>query len=193
MAFVVTSFRFLLGFVFLLASVPKLLAPHEFRFALRNYGLLPQRLVGPAAVLIPLVELLCATFLLLGVGVPIAAAFVGCLLALFSAAVAINLIRGKQFDCGCAGLVAPRRISWRMILRNGLLAAVAVWLAVRPPRGASILVAPWPSRTAGTLSPESVGAVATGVGLGVLLVSLVITTVRLEIAARRFALSGGGS
>jgi hypothetical protein len=51
------------------------------------------------------------------------------LLGLYAAAIAINLLRGRRhIDCGCSfGLsqAAAAELSWWLVLRNGVLAALA--------------------------------------------------------------------
>ncbi len=59
------------------------------------------------------------------------------LFAVFVAAIGYNLIRGRQFDCGCGG-AEKRPISWQLVLRDVALAACAVAVAVGPSAALSI-------------------------------------------------------
>lgn len=63
---------------------------------------------------------------------PVAAAL-ALLLAVFAGAIAINLLRGREIDCGCFGFGVRRRIGWDAVVRNVVLALLAVGLATRPP------------------------------------------------------------
>jgi uncharacterized membrane protein YphA (DoxX/SURF4 family) len=127
------SFRFILAFVFLTAAVPKLSGRREFERAVANYALLPPGVVRPVAAWLPRLELAGAVALLVGiVVVPIAIALCVLLVA-FAFAVAINLLRGRLFDCGCFSSVAPRRIGWPLVGADLGLAGMAATVALADP------------------------------------------------------------
>jgi hypothetical protein len=110
----------------------------HFRYDFEGYGLLPQALVSPAALLFVLSELAAALFLpfgatraagaLLGVSVVVAA----------TAAVVINLLRGRVVACGCGGLSGGQDISVLMVFRNLLLVVVLLAAAGSVPGAAGI-------------------------------------------------------
>ncbi|MBA3736105.1 MAG: hypothetical protein H0W90_13075 [Actinobacteria bacterium] len=125
--------RFFLGLLFLTTSLPKLAAPDDFRRALRNYQLLPFRLVRPVAKWLPRFELALALALLIGVVTPITASFAAAALLVFSAAVAINLASGRTIECGCFSGSSPRQITWQFVMGDIGLAVAAIAIAVRPP------------------------------------------------------------
>lgn len=122
--------RYILAFVFLSASVPKLLARADFETALANYGLLPSRLVAPAAMWLPRAELGLAAALFAGVALTAVGLTAAGLLLLFAGAISVNLVRGRRIDCGCSGLTARKTISWMAVLRNASLAVVTASIAV---------------------------------------------------------------
>lgn len=187
MALAVTGLRFLVGFVFLTASVPKLIARRDFKLAVGNYRLLPRSLVGPVAALLPALELACAAALLAGAALPVVAVCVALLLTAFSAAAAVNLIRGRKIDCGCAGLGAPRRIGWLLVARNVILIVASALIAVAPPKSASSVVVHWPTAASGSPTSGEVGAVAMTAALAVLIVSVLTEAIRLRAAAQGFS------
>jgi uncharacterized membrane protein YphA (DoxX/SURF4 family) len=125
--------RFFLGLVFLTASLPKLAAPDDFRRALRNYQLLPFRLVRPVATWLPRLELVLAVGLLAGVATPAIASLAATALFVFSAAVAVNLARGRKIECGCFSSSAPRQIAWPLVARDLVLAVAAAGVAIESP------------------------------------------------------------
>jgi uncharacterized membrane protein YphA (DoxX/SURF4 family) len=133
--------RFILAFIFIRAGITKLSDLADFRTAVTNYQILPDRLTGAAALAVPAVEVGAGTLLVLGVLPGITAACLAALLVTFSVAIIINLARGRVFDCGCGG-TAPRTISWRHVAVNALLAAGAVALALAPPPGPGLLAGP---------------------------------------------------
>jgi uncharacterized membrane protein YphA (DoxX/SURF4 family) len=118
-------FRFGLAVVFLLSGLAKLPRRAEFTSAVRNYELVPDRVGALVGRLLPPVELAAGALLALGLGVRPVAALLGAFLVVFSSAVAVNLLRGRTIDCGCFGPVAERRITWRTVARNLVLAGAA--------------------------------------------------------------------
>jgi hypothetical protein len=93
-----------LGTVLLLGAGTKLCDLALFRAALDNYRLLPAAALGPAALLLPLWELLAGALLLPTATRSGGATLALGLLALVTAAVIINLLRGRErIDCGCGG------------------------------------------------------------------------------------------
>jgi uncharacterized membrane protein YphA (DoxX/SURF4 family) len=118
-------FRFGLAVVFLLSGLAKLPRRAEFTSAVRNYQLVPDRVGALVGRLLPPVEVAAGALLALGLGIRPVAALLGVFLIVFSAAVAINLLRGRIIDCGCFGPVAERRITWWTVARNLLLTGAA--------------------------------------------------------------------
>lgn len=107
-----------------------------FAATIADYRILPGRLV-PAAPLGLVAGELAAAGLLLGSAV---AAPALTLLGAYSAAVAVNLMRGRHhIDCGCFGPAGRRTLSARLLARNAVLALAA--LAVMAPVGARSLTA----------------------------------------------------
>jgi hypothetical protein len=132
------TLRTALALLFGTAAAHKLADRPRFRAILADYRLLPESLVGPAAMLVAAAELVVAVLLIAprgGAG-PIAAAAV---LALYGAAIAINLGRGRRhIDCGCAGPAASRPLSGWLVARNAVLAGVAL-IALLPVRTRPLL------------------------------------------------------
>jgi uncharacterized membrane protein YphA (DoxX/SURF4 family) len=113
----------LLASIFAAAAVGKLRALDRFEGVVRNYRLLPDRLVRPAVHGLPLVELAAAAALILPATRPLAAVVLILLLLVFAAAMAVNLRRGRDdIDCGCHLGLLKQRISWALVARNLLLA-----------------------------------------------------------------------
>jgi hypothetical protein len=125
--------RLFLGLVFLTSSLPKLAAPADFRRALRNYQLLPLRLVRPVATWLPRAELALALALLVGIATPLTATLAAAALLVFSGAVVINLARGRKIECGCFSGSSPREITWRLVLQDVILAGSAIGVATGAP------------------------------------------------------------
>lgn len=120
--------RLALGTVWSVAAVSKLRQPRLVRQSVVDFGLLPDRTAGVVGMALPGVELLLGVLLLVGQWVVPAALCSLVLLTLFSGAIAINLARGRRFECRCFGQFGHSRISWRSVARNCLLMAPAALL-----------------------------------------------------------------
>jgi hypothetical protein len=122
------------------AAAQKCWAWSEWPGVLRNFRLLPEAVVGVAAVAVPAAEFASAAALLwppLRAGGAIGAAL---LLLLFAAALGQNLRRGRtRIDCGCFGSRLSQGISRWMVVRNLALAGLAASLLL--PSGARALTA----------------------------------------------------
>ena len=111
-----------LAVVFALALGHKLRGYARFRASLQAYGIVPELLLGIVTPLIVGIEVLALLLLLLPVTSGSLLAF--SLLGTYTAAIAINLARGRSYiDCGCGDLPTPLS-SW-LLLRNGLLMVLA--------------------------------------------------------------------
>jgi hypothetical protein len=124
--------RALLAFVLLRAAWHKGRDLAAFGRVLADYALLPRSVVPIAGPALAAAEAATAVALLLpATAVPAARASAG-LLALYSAAVAINLARGRPLeDCGCGGPAGARPPGGGLLVRNGLLIGLAA-LAAAP-------------------------------------------------------------
>lgn len=93
--------RVILGTVFIYASLDKIMNPEAFAAIIFNYKILPQALVGPAAVCLPWVELFFGFLLITGRLGFASALVLSTLLLVFATAIGFNLARGLDFQCGC--------------------------------------------------------------------------------------------
>lgn len=115
------------------AATHKVRAPARFARQLADYQLLPDSLVRPVARLVPLLELAIAFALLLPVSRGWAALSAASLLALYAAAIGINLWRGRRdIDCGCAGPDQAQPLRPVLLLRNSVLVVLALLASVTP-------------------------------------------------------------
>lgn len=93
--------RWLLGAVFIYASYHKMIAPAQFAKIIYGYYLFPESTINLIAIVLPFLEFFCGASLILGIYPRSAALIINALLLMFIVAISINLIRGKEFDCGC--------------------------------------------------------------------------------------------
>ena len=139
--FTVVVFRIALACVFLRACAHKIVFPHDFAEAIFRYQLVPHGLINVAAVFLPWLELVTAVALLSGRRyVPAAAVITLGMLALFTAAIGVNLVRGIDVGCGCftsspdAEGIGPKDIGKNIIMMA--LAAAVLWYGLLMPRTA---------------------------------------------------------
>jgi uncharacterized membrane protein YphA (DoxX/SURF4 family) len=93
--------RLILGAVFVIASVDKILHPAAFAKVIYNYQLLPDVLINLTAIILPWLELLLGILLIWGLWLPGAALLANLLLLVFFGALLFNVARGLDVHCGC--------------------------------------------------------------------------------------------
>ncbi len=120
--------RAVVGLVFLLAGVSKGLDTNAFAAEISAYQIVPAPLVQPMAIALPLLEILIAVYVLIGLAQRWAAAAAGTLLVIFIGAMASALARGLTLDCGCFGN-ALGLSALRETVSAGSIARDALWLA----------------------------------------------------------------
>jgi hypothetical protein len=107
------------------ALLHKLTARTEFEASLAEYRILPARWSAAATMLIGLLEAVAIVAIILPVWRESGAVLAAALFVLYSAAMAVNLLRGRDhIDCGCGGDGQP--LSWFLVGRNLLLVAGCV-------------------------------------------------------------------
>lgn len=129
-----------LALLFAAAAAHKLRDLPAFRVALGDYQLVPWALTGLVAPGLAAAETAAAALLLSPAARPWGFAAAAALLALYSAAIAVNLVRGRRdIDCGCFGPALHVGLGGGLLTRNAALlaAAGAGFLPVAPrPLGA---------------------------------------------------------
>ena len=130
-----TALRVGLGLLFVLASLDKIVHPALFAQAVANYGILPESLVNPAAILLPWVEAVAGLALVCGVFTRGAALVVASLVLAFCGALAANLARGVDVACGCFTVdpLAAPDMRWYALRDGGilLLSLAVLWRTLR--------------------------------------------------------------
>lgn len=151
------------GLVVLFASA----AAHKLRdrvaFAgiLAAYRVVPPAAVPPAAVAVAVAEVAVAVALALGSALGPAGAVM--LVATYSLAIGVNLLRGRRtIDCGCGALGARQPISEWLLARNALLAAAALALVPTPVAARPLAWVDWVSVAGGVAVAALVWTAAHG-------------------------------
>jgi uncharacterized membrane protein YphA (DoxX/SURF4 family) len=165
------AIRWTLALIFARAGITKLARVEETAEAINRYDLLPGWAGEPLARVLPIVEVSLSLALALGAFPVVVGSTAGVLLAAFASAMALNLARGRSFDCGC-GHGAPRPISWRLVGRDVILTALAFGCALGPQ---ALSVSPGLLRSAGQLPTSRLVPIP----MTVMLVAIVLRVARL--------------
>lgn len=96
-----------LGALFIYSGSIKLIDPQRFAVIVSGFGLLPDALVFPVALFLPMMEVLTGIGLALGLRGSLAA-LTG-LLVLFMAVLVYGIHLGLDIDCGCFGPEDPEQ------------------------------------------------------------------------------------
>jgi len=127
--------RLAIGGLFVYSSWGKLQDPALFADTVSRYDMLPGRLLGFFAAVMPAAELVAGAALAFLPWRREAAVAVCVLLAMFLIALVQALARGLDISCGCFGVdesdTGARGLA-KAILRDVALLAPALWLALRP-------------------------------------------------------------
>jgi uncharacterized membrane protein YphA (DoxX/SURF4 family) len=115
--------------LFLAACIAKIRNPELFALAVHRYRILPGEWVNVVAIVMPWIELttglavLAAPARLRAAG----ALIITGMLAVFTVAISLNLLRGIEASCGCFSTRADAAVSdgWNLV-RNGAL----IWLSL---------------------------------------------------------------
>ncbi len=132
MATALLAGRVLLAAVFSAAGTGKLLDRDGSRSALADFGV-PARLVGVAALALPLAELAIAAALVLAPSALAGAIAASVLLLAFTIAIANALVHDRAPDCHCFGQIHSAPAGIGTLARNGFLLLVALFVSLRGP------------------------------------------------------------
>jgi uncharacterized membrane protein YphA (DoxX/SURF4 family) len=116
-----------IGVVFAWAALAKLGDLRAFADQIHNFRLVPIFAENLLAFSLPWIELMAALALLLNFRPRSGALVVTSLLAVFTVAVVVAMIRGLDFECGCFGTADGSRVGAFKVVQNlGLLALGAI-------------------------------------------------------------------
>jgi uncharacterized membrane protein YphA (DoxX/SURF4 family) len=93
--------RVALGLVFILASIDKIQNPDEFAKAIAYYRLLPYEFIHGIAIVLPWMEIVTGSLLLLGIWTRANALLASSMLLVFIFAIGQALWRYLDISCGC--------------------------------------------------------------------------------------------
>ena len=97
--------RWVLGGIFIYSGAAPLLAPRIFSVLIEAYGLVPDMLLMPVALILPVLEVVAGVALLFDIRGSLAV--IAGLLLLFIAILGYGIRMGLDVDCGCFGPEEP--------------------------------------------------------------------------------------
>jgi uncharacterized membrane protein YphA (DoxX/SURF4 family) len=114
--------KFCLGFVFVVASIGKIIDPQQFARDVYSYVLLPNAVVPLFAAIVPWIEFFAGILLMFDI-TPKSNSLIICgLLIAFIIAIAIDVARGIEISCGCFDFLFPEeKIGITTIIRDLIL------------------------------------------------------------------------
>jgi uncharacterized membrane protein YphA (DoxX/SURF4 family) len=97
----VALLRIALGVVFIAASLDKIMNPQNFAVNIANYRLIPYQWINVVAIILPWVEIITGSLLVMGIWTGANALLGSGLLFVFSIAILQALFRNLDISCGC--------------------------------------------------------------------------------------------
>ena len=124
---VVRGSQIAIGVVFAWSGLAKLGDLHGFADQVHNFRMVPIFAENLVALSLPWIELVAALALILGIRARAGAVLVTGMLAVFTVAIIVALIRGLDIECGCFGTSDASRVGLVKIAENlGML--VVGWI-----------------------------------------------------------------
>ncbi|MBN1540616.1 DoxX family membrane protein [candidate division KSB1 bacterium] len=121
------AIRWILGLVFIIAGVPKIIDPAGFAVAVDNYRLLPYFIVVVMALVLPWLEVFIGLALISGRLWRGGALLTIGLYGVFIIAIGSAMMRGLDIDCGCFS-TGEHDANFRRIIEDVILMAGALWI-----------------------------------------------------------------
>ncbi|MFC1688890.1 MauE/DoxX family redox-associated membrane protein [Pseudomonadota bacterium] len=127
---IVKTISVALGVLLIGAAWHKLSAVKVFAAVLEDYRLLPAFAIPVIARLLPVLEIGLGVAWISGFALSVVAPVTAALLGVFTAAIAVNILRGRvHISCGCGlggAATENQPLSWVLVLRNLFLIAVSL-------------------------------------------------------------------
>ncbi len=116
--YTIAILRIYLALFFILSGIVKINDLQGFAESIENYKILPFYLINITAIVIPWIEVVAGSLLLLGISIKESSIVILFLLLIFSTAIIIAMAKGLNINCGCQGAVYAQRIGMAKLFEN---------------------------------------------------------------------------
>lgn len=129
-----TSFYFLLrlilGGIFIFSGTVKLADTYKFAEIIYEYGILPDYLINPAAVGLPLFEIIAGLGLVFNIKYSLESITI--MLIMFIGVLWFGILKDLNIDCGCfsADEISEQGSLWRALYRDLVFMAISMFLFI---------------------------------------------------------------
>jgi putative oxidoreductase len=120
--------RIALGALFIFAGATKAYDPGTFAIEIERYNLVPWMPAALASIYLPWLEIILGVLLIVKRFERGALLLIGCLLLVFTFALASATVRGLGIDCGCFGKAFAATGTIFPLVRNVVLLVLTVFL-----------------------------------------------------------------
>jgi putative oxidoreductase len=120
--------RIALGALFIFAGVTKAYDPGAFAIEIQRYNLVPWMPAALTSVYLPWLEIILGVLLIIRKFEQATLLLIGCLLLVFTFALASATFRGLGIDCGCFGKAFAATGTIFPLVRNVVLLGLTVFL-----------------------------------------------------------------
>ena len=124
------ALQLILAGVFLYSAYAKITDLFTFGEILRSYGIVPEALIKPLAMIFPLAELLFGIGLLIPQTARISAVVIGLMSVFFMIALLANWGTVLPYGCGCFGPSEAKPVGWLDVGKDVLFLAMAAAIYV---------------------------------------------------------------
>ena len=129
--------RIILGVILVYASIDKIVHPAEFAKSIGNYNVLPFGLENLLGIVLPILELLVGTCLVLGIMLDGSAIIAAGMMTVFIIALSQAMIRGIDINCGCFKVTVEnsgQQVGIRRIIEDFLYLGMSLMVLSRGER-----------------------------------------------------------
>ena len=129
--------RVILGVILVYASIDKIVHPAEFAKSIGNYNVLPFGLENLLGIILPVLELLVGSCLILGIMLDGSAIITAGMMTVFIIALSQAMIRGIDINCGCFKVTVENgghQIGIRRIIEDFLFLGMSIMVLSRGQR-----------------------------------------------------------
>lgn len=125
------AIRMVLGFLFLYASLDKIIYPPKFAEVIYNYRLLPVELLNICAIFVPWIEAFIGISLLMGFWIETSAFMLSTITVFFIIMIISAITRGLNIECGCFSLDEEGSlVSWKRVIEDVFILVGGLYLLI---------------------------------------------------------------